>query len=318
MPQRTKRSDFMLIFTTLNKGGVLEEYFENKDGTFSKKKVNSYKGKGKFVCNSELSSIWSINSYGFQCLMTAGKDTNSKGETRFDSLRLGDHKDHKDHKDCKDFKMAIVLDGGELVTYWRQPLGQQNEELEIIVFESDEHGRISVKSKESYLPDTELKCKDCVNTIAPPKYSLEFRFVQDGIIEAKQYIHCEDCTDGFYSYFVIKTDTLPAVRQPSSEEQIYSKAEEEQKEFDLGDRGTLVCKKSKKPESKWNFEDPEKTTVGLPKDKILAIVIGEQATSYSSKRKTVSNRSLEERVSNLESVISDLQGTLHNLMARLP
>ena len=312
MPQRTKRSDFMLIFTTLNSGGVLEEYFENKDGTFSNKKVNSYSkvSSGKIVCNSELSSIWSISSKGLQCLRTAGKDTNSKKKTPFVSIDLENH---------EHWKKAIVLDGGELVTYWIQEKGHVKA-LKIIVFESDEHGKISVKSedKESYLPDTELKCKDCVNTIAPPKYSLEFSFVQDGIIEVEQHIFCDHCSDGYFSYFVIKTDTLPAVRQPSSEEKKYSKVEEEQKEFDLGDRGTLVCKKSKKPGSNWNFDNPGKTTVGLTKNKILAIVIGEQATSYSSKRKTVSNRSLEERVSNLESVISDLQGTLHNLMARLP
>jgi hypothetical protein len=308
MPQRTKRSDFMLIFTTLNNGGVLEEYFENKDGTFSKKKVNSYSiGQGKIVCNSELSSIWSINSNGVKCLMAAGKDTKSPNETRFVSWGLEGN---------KNWKKAIVLDGGELITYWIQ-----KDELEIIVFESNEDGRISRKSKESGRLDTELKCEVCDNTNGNQiKDSHSYKFVQDGIIQAEKITHCDNCEDGYYSYSVIKTDTLPAEKQPFGKESKYNewKVEEELKEFDLGDRGTLVCKKSKAPQSKWSFDPPGKTTVGLPNNTFLAIVKREQATSDSSKSKTVSNRSLEERVSNLESVISDLQGTLHNLMARLP
>jgi len=303
----------MVALLTLDKGGILEEYFELPDGNFDKKEVGKYPKiqHSNFTCNSDLTSIWNISKYAVMCHRKGGKDTKSTKPTEFEFLELDFHKhDQKDN--------AFVLDDGTLITYWESLEGI----IKIIAFKSNENGKIEISSEDSFADTNKPSfCPACNNQVPDfIQYEEEITYRLRGIVKVITTYGHDDCMDPGevpVSYSEIQTDTSPPIQQylAAPEQAEWSGDMTDEDSFDLGDRGTLVCtRKWNGNQSTWDFQRPQASTVGLKDRNILGIT----NTFNTNSNVTVSNTSLEDRVGFLETVISDIQGTLQNLMDRLP
>ena len=303
----------MVALLTLNVRGRLEEYFELQDGNFDKKEVGKYPtmDKGHFTCNRDLTSIWNISQYAVMCHRKGGKDTKSTKPTEFEFLELDFHKHHQNDN-------AFVLDDGTLITYWEPLEGI----IKIIAFKSNENGKIEISSEDSFADTNKPSfCPVCNNQVSDfIHYEEEITYRLRGIVKVKTTYEHEDCQDPGevpVSYSEIQTDTSPPIQQylAAPEQAEWNGYKTDEDSFDLGDRGTLVCtRKWKNNQSTWDFQSPQARTVGLKSKEILGIT----NTFNTNSNVTVSNKSLEDRVGFLETVISDIQGTLQNLMDRLP